>query len=100
MRHPSGRVVAWVGYALLAFILTLAVGGVWAALLAVNLATTPACHGRFRDGADPLAALAVHGWGGFAPERRRARRRDRRANPVPPPVFAWALLAGALSIIA
>jgi membrane protease YdiL (CAAX protease family) len=101
MRHPSGRVVAWVGYALLAVILTLAFGGVWAALLAVNLATTPALPWAVVAMALILSLLWRYvGGAGLPRSTAQARRRDRRANPVPPPVFAWALLAGALSIVA
>jgi membrane protease YdiL (CAAX protease family) len=101
MRHSSGRTISWVGYALLAVILTLAVGGVWAALLGVNLATTPALPWAVVAMAPILSLLWRYAGGAGWPRRTAAtRHRNRRAHPVPLPVFAWALLAGALSIIA
>ena len=49
---------------------TLAVGGVWAALLSVNLAITPAIPWVIvAMGLLSLAALAVHGRRGMAPEQ-------------------------------
>jgi membrane protease YdiL (CAAX protease family) len=84
----------------LAIVLTAMAGGVWSALLLVNLATTPAL---------PWSAVVVVGVGlavwrwlirGRDPTRKVWLRHRLRANSVPAATFGWALLAGLLSIVA
>jgi membrane protease YdiL (CAAX protease family) len=92
---------AVIGTGVLAFLLTLVVGGIWSGLVVANLLTTPAV---------PWAVLAMAGvlwvmWqylrGSWPPARTsQARRRLLRANAVPSNVFAWATAAGLLSVIA
>jgi membrane protease YdiL (CAAX protease family) len=101
MRPSFSRIVALVGSTVLAVILTLAVGGLWTVLVSLNLATTPAL---------PWAVVAMAlilwllwrymGGAGWPRSTAPARRRARRANPVTGLVFAWALLADALAIVA
>jgi membrane protease YdiL (CAAX protease family) len=104
MAQPNARPVATravVGTGVLALLLTLLLGGIWSGLVVVNLATTPAV---------PWAALAMAGvlwvtWqylhGRWAPSTTsQARRRLLRANGVPSSVFAWAVVAGLLSVVA
>jgi membrane protease YdiL (CAAX protease family) len=101
MRSSFGRIVGVVGFVVLAVILTLAVGGVWAALLSVNLATTPAIPWAVVAMALLLWLLWQYmGGAGWPRSSAQARRCSRRSNPVSAPVFAWAVLAGALSIFA
>jgi membrane protease YdiL (CAAX protease family) len=98
-RSPRLSAVVW--SALLAFGLTVLTGGVWTGLLGANLATSPAL-----PWAPPVMALLLGGlwqflggrWG--PPATAAARRRYLRATPRPRPVFAWALLAGSLGLVA
>jgi membrane protease YdiL (CAAX protease family) len=90
-----------IGTGVLAFLLTLVVGGIWSGLVVANLATTSAV---------PWAVLAMAGvlwvtWqylrGAWAPaSTSQARRRLLRANPVRGNVFGWAIAAGLLSVVA
>jgi membrane protease YdiL (CAAX protease family) len=90
-----------VGFAILAFVLTAVVGGIWTALLAVNLATSPAI---------PWAVVVMGlllwllwrylGGAGWPRGTADARRRYRRASRVPARAFAWAVAAGLLAIVA
>lgn len=94
------EVLGFVGFVAATFLLTLVPGGVWAALLTVNLKT-----GIERPWAVPVAlGLLWAAWrvaGGEWPSRgSEARRVYRRANPVPFSAFAWAMVANALSITA
>ncbi|HST89354.1 MAG TPA: CPBP family intramembrane glutamic endopeptidase [Ktedonobacterales bacterium] len=100
MRSLIGRVPAVVWTGVLAFLLTVLAGGVWTGLLVANLATTPAIPWA-------VAVMAVLLWlmwrllGGWGARRAAdARRRSLRAVWLPSRVFAWALAAGVLSIIA
>jgi membrane protease YdiL (CAAX protease family) len=85
------RTVLWSG--IVAFLI-LAVGqGIWGPLAFLNLKTTPAIPWAVLIMA-PVLWLLWRFLGG------EARRNYLRANAVPGPVFAWALVAGALSIVA
>jgi|HubBroStandDraft_1064217.scaffolds.fasta_scaffold11498_3 membrane protease YdiL (CAAX protease family) len=92
-------VVIW--SAVLAFLIEAFGQGVWGALLVGNLATTPAI-----PWAAPAMALVLwlmwqylggRWWPRSTSETRRSYLRARR---VPGRVFAWTLVAGALSIVA
>lgn len=73
---------------------TILAGGVWSALLVVNLRTTPAIPWSV-----PLMATLL--WLAWRQLGRTPVRRARlRALKVPKPVFTWALIAGLLSIAA
>ncbi|HMA33863.1 MAG TPA: type II CAAX endopeptidase family protein [Chloroflexia bacterium] len=97
----SGRLPAVVWSGLLAFGLTVVAGGIWTVLLVANLTTSPAL-----PWAPGVMALLL--WGmwqylgghGGPPGTAAARRRYLRATPVSRPVFAWAVLAGGLAIVA
>jgi membrane protease YdiL (CAAX protease family) len=104
MVKPNRRPVttrAVIGTGVLAFLLTLVVGGIWSGLVVANLLTAPAV---------PWAVLAMAGvlwvmWqylrGSWAPaSTSQSRRRLLRANAVPNSVFAWAIAAGLLSVVA
>jgi membrane protease YdiL (CAAX protease family) len=90
--------VFWV--ALFALALTMLAGGVWSALLVANLNTNANVPWA-------VAVMAVMLWlmwqwlGGrwWPPSTSQTRRQCLRARPVAAPVFAWALIAGGLSII-
>lgn len=92
-------VILWA--AILAFFISLAGQGIWTVLIGINLGTDPRI-----PWAVPLMAvilwliwqyLAGKGWPRSTAD---ARRRNLRANPVSGQVFAWAFLAGGLSIVA
>lgn len=93
------RTVAWA--AVLGVIIALSGQGVWSALIGANLATTPAIPWA-------VGAMAVVLWliwqylgGRWSPQSTSDARRMRlRANALPRDVFGWAILAGALSIVA
>jgi membrane protease YdiL (CAAX protease family) len=85
----------------LALVLTVFAGGIWSALLVANLSTSPTI---------PWAVVVMGlllwlAWqylgGRWGPRSTsESRRRLLRANPVTADVFAWALAAGVLSIVA
>ena len=91
--------VVWSG--LLALVLALGVNGLWTALLLSNLRTSPAVPWSVGLMALLLGLLWLYlggRWG--TPRTAVARRRSLRARPLPPPVFAWAVGAGLLAIVA
>lgn len=89
--------VIWTG--LLALGLTTLAGGVWAALVVANLRSSPGIPWA-------VAVMGILLWTtwqylggkGWPQGTSEARRSYRRANSVSGHVFAWALLAGTLSI--
>ncbi len=88
-------------FAVMATVLTAVTGGVWTALLNVNLATSPAIPWS-------VAVMAVLLWllwrylggAGWPRSTADARRRYLRARRISGRVFAWAVAAGLLSIVA
>jgi membrane protease YdiL (CAAX protease family) len=92
-------VVIWSGVA--AYFIALVLQGVWSALVASNLALSPAVPWSV-----PVIAILVWlAWqylGGKGPPHSSSqeRRRHLRANAVPDPIFFRAVLAGVLAIIA
>jgi membrane protease YdiL (CAAX protease family) len=88
-------------FALASLVLTLLPGGVWSGLLAVNLKT-----GIGVPWAVPvMGGLLWLGWryaGGHGPSAStsQARRRYRRANPVPAKAWGWALAANGFALAA
>ena len=91
--------LALIGFVIVAFVCSLLPGGVWAALLTLNLRS-----GIGIPWAVPamLALLAV-GWlfaGGRWPWHSSKRAAYRRANPLSPRSWGWALLANTFSLAA
>jgi len=86
---------------IVAFFIALFLQAVWSALIAINFATSPEIPWSV-----PVILLLVWlAWqylgGKWVPRNTAgARRRCLRARAMPARVFVWALLAGALSIIA
>jgi membrane protease YdiL (CAAX protease family) len=97
----SRRLVLVVGFGALAFVLTAVVGGIWSALLTINLATSPAI-----PWAVVVMALLLWllwrsiGGAGWPRGTAEARRQYLRARRVPGRVFLWAVGAGLLAIVA
>jgi membrane protease YdiL (CAAX protease family) len=87
--------------AFLALVLTLLAGGIWSALLIANLKVSPSAPWSIVAMAIVLRLLWLYLHGrGWPASTAEARRRRLRARRLPPRVLAWALLAGALSIVA
>jgi membrane protease YdiL (CAAX protease family) len=91
--------VAWKG--VLAFAMTVMAGGLWTALLVINLATSPNVPWAIVA----MGALLWLTWqylgGHWGPRSTsQARRARRRARSISPAVFTAALLAGGLAIVA
>src|SRR5271157_2971127 len=98
-RSVSRRVVAvaWAGF--LGFLIIVFGAGVWAALVAANLGVSPAVPWAVPAMALVLWLMWMYLGGRFWPRRTsQARRVCMRANLVSAPAFAWAALAGALSV--
>lgn len=101
MRSFSGRVLSVVWSAILAFFILSLGQGAWAALLITNLKLGLAIPWS-------VPAMALFLWGmwkylggsGWPKKTSEVRRGYLRANRVSGEVFAWALLAGALSVVA
>jgi membrane protease YdiL (CAAX protease family) len=101
MHSLSSRIPAAVWSGILAFVLTIVAGGVWTALLISNVATSPAIPWAVVVMAFLLWLMWQYLGGKWWPRSTsEARRRYLRARPVSGQVFAWALVAGALSIVA
>jgi len=84
-----------------AVLLTAATSGIWSGLFVANLRTTPAVPWGSAAMALFLVTLFtfLHGsWGGR--RTRQTRRALLRARSVSVAVFAWALLAGLLGVVA
>lgn len=98
---PWRRFALVVGFAVLALVLTAVVGGIWAALLAANLATSPAIPWAVVVMAVLLWLLWRYlGGAGWPRGVAEARRQYLRARRVPGRVFLWAVVAGLLAIVA
>ena len=90
--------VVWTG--ILAFVLTVLAGGVWTVLLISNAATTPAVPWAVAVMALLLWLMWQYLGGRWRPRSTsEARRSYLRARPLSGQVFAWALVAGALSLV-
>jgi Type II CAAX prenyl endopeptidase Rce1-like len=100
-RSFGKRALAAVLAAVVALAIAILPQGIWSVLITVNLRTTPTLPWAVVV----MAGLLILYWrylGGRFPPRRtsESRRRHLRANRVPLPVFAWAVLAGSLSVVA
>ena len=95
----QARLVVWSG--LLGLVITVIGGAVWTALLLTNLKTSPAIPWSVA----PMALILWLMWqylGGkwWPRSTSETRRHYLRARRVPRRVFAWALLAGTLAMVA
>lgn len=91
--------VAWAGF--LGFLILVVGAGIWSALVAINLSVSPA----FPWAVPVMLVVLVLLWfylagKGWPRTTAHARSLCLRANLVSPAVFAWSVLAGALSILA
>ncbi len=101
MNSLSHRISAVVRFGILALVITILAGGIWTALLITNLVTSPTIPWA-------IIVMALLLWlmwqyldgKGRPPSTSEARHRYLRARPVSLQVFAWALMAGGLSIVA
>lgn len=75
--------------------------GIWSALIVTNLRIAPAVPWAVMMMALLTAAGGQYLHGTWGPQRSAAtRRRSLRATIVPPAMFAWAWIAGGLSMVA
>jgi membrane protease YdiL (CAAX protease family) len=99
MIGPPDRVSTLVKLGAFALVLSTAAGGLWAALLVANLRTTPVVPWSVAV----MAALLWFAWLYLSgargdPSKAAGRRMRLRATRISKPAFAWAVLAGTLSI--
>ncbi len=100
MRSLTHQISAVFWAALLALALTMLSGGIWSALLVANLRTSPTMPWSVALMAVVLGLMWKYLGGSWWPRSTsETRRRCLRARRVPGPVFAWAIVAGGLSII-
>lgn len=100
MHALSSRIPAVVWSGALAFVLTVVAGGVWTVLLISNVATSPAIPWAVVMMALLLWLMWQYLGDKWGPRSTsQARHRYRRAKPVSSQVFAWAVVAGVLSIV-
>jgi membrane protease YdiL (CAAX protease family) len=89
------------GIALLALVSTMAMSGIWSALLVVNLRYSPAVPWAVLPMTATLWVAWQYAGGKWWPSRTASlRRRHLRANPVRGSIFAAALLAGFAGVAA
>jgi membrane protease YdiL (CAAX protease family) len=101
MPFLSNRVPTVVWSGILAFVLTVVAGGIWTVLLISNVATSPAIPWAVVVMALLLWLMWQYLSGKWGPKSTsQARRRYLRARLLSGQVFAWAVVAGVLSIIA
>jgi membrane protease YdiL (CAAX protease family) len=100
MRSLARRIPTPFWAALLALALTMLAGGVWSGLLVANLRTTPTIPWAVVVTGLLLWLMWQYLGGRWWPRSTSETRRHLlRARPVAASVFAWALVAGGLSII-
>ena len=101
MGSLTSRILTILWAAFLGFAIALLGQGVWTVLLFANLATTPTIPWSVAVMAPLLLLIWLYLDGRWWPDKTsEARHRDLRANPVSGRVFAWACLAGVLSLAA
>jgi len=100
--HSFARRIRALGWsAILAFVILATAQGIWSALFMVNLRTSPTIPWAVAVMAVVLWLLWQYLGGKWWPRRTSESRRGYlRANMVSGEMFAWALVAGALSIVA
>jgi membrane protease YdiL (CAAX protease family) len=101
MRSLSARLLAGAWSAILAFLILGFGQGIWGVLLVANLKTSPAIPWAVAVMAAVLWLMWQYLGGKWWPRSTsEARHRYLRANRVSGQAFGWAVLAGALSIVA
>jgi membrane protease YdiL (CAAX protease family) len=94
-----GRVARVVVFCFVALSATLVVQSLWTGILAVNLKVSAAIPWSVAVMALLLWAIWRYFGGAWGPATTQdARRRYRRAEPVPGPAFRWAMVAGFLGL--
>jgi membrane protease YdiL (CAAX protease family) len=97
----ASRALKIAAFGLLAFAITIVAGGIWSALLISNLRTTPAVPWSVLVMAVLLWLMWSYlGGKGWPRSTSAARHRYLRANRRSAHTCLWALLAGALSVVA
>lgn len=100
-RSLSGRILTVVWAGIVAFLIGTVSSLIWGALAASNLAISPAIPWSAAVMALVLVLLWLYlGGRGWPQSTSAARRAFLRAEPVSRRVLGWALLAGALSLVA
>jgi membrane protease YdiL (CAAX protease family) len=95
------RILTTAWAAILGVLVALSGQGVWSALIVANLATTPTIPWAVGVMALVLWLIWQYLGGRWSPQSTSdARRLCLRANALPGSVFVWAILAGALAIVA
>ncbi len=97
----STRTLRLMGFGLLAFAITTLAGGIWSALVIINLQSTPAMPWSV----PVMAVLLWLGWSYLAGQgppngTSEARQHYLRANRKPARIYLWAWIAGGLAVIA
>jgi hypothetical protein len=100
-RSFAARTLNVVGFGVLAFAITGLAGGVWNALLVINLRSSPA----FPWSVPAMALLLWLMWSylggrGWPRSTSDVRRRHLRANRRSGRTYLWAFVAGVLSVVA
>lgn len=97
----STRIPAVIWSGAMAFLLTTSLGAIWTVLIAINTATSPAIPWSVAVMAFLLWVMWQYLGGRWWPRRTsQARHRYMRARRLPGQVFAWAVVAGLLSLVA
>jgi membrane protease YdiL (CAAX protease family) len=100
-RTPFARIPAVVWSGAMAFLLATSLGAIWSVLITINTATSPAIPWAVAVMALLLWVMWQYMGGRWWPRSTsQARRRYLRARRLPGQVFAWAVVAGLLSIVA
>jgi membrane protease YdiL (CAAX protease family) len=100
-RTPSTRIPAVVWSGAMAFLLATSLGAIWTVLITINTATSPAIPWSVAVMAFLLWVMWQYLGGRWWPRKTsQARHRYRRARRLPAQVFAWAVVAGLLSLVA
>ena len=100
-RSCATRTLKVVGFGLLAFAITILAGGIWSALLIINLRSSPAVPWSFTAMALLLWVMWSYlGGKGWPRSTSEARRRYLRAKRKSGPTYLWAWVAGLLSVVA
>ena len=100
-RLLAGRIRAIAWSTIVSFLIIAFASGIWGALYLGNLQTTPAMPWSV-----PVMIVVLWliwrylGGAGWPRRTSEARKRDLRATPVAARAFVWAVLAGALGIVA
>jgi membrane protease YdiL (CAAX protease family) len=94
-----GRLISLVAFCVVALAATLTVQVVWSGILTTNLKVSPAIPWSVAVMALLLWAIWRYFGGAWWPaSTKAARRRYRRAEPVPGRCFVWAIVAGLLAL--